>query len=51
MYGFAKNERDNIESRELQALKRLASELLALDAAAIDKLLADKEPKEICHEK
>ena len=51
VYGFAKNERDNIESRELQALKRLAAELLGMDAAAISKLLADDELKEICHEK
>ncbi|MDM8558135.1 type II toxin-antitoxin system RelE/ParE family toxin [Candidatus Parabeggiatoa sp. HSG14] len=28
MYGFAKNQRDNIEENELKALKRLAKELL-----------------------
>jgi hypothetical protein len=28
MYGFAKNERDNISSKELKALKRMAKELL-----------------------
>src|SRR5713101_7929729 len=31
VYGFAKNERDNIEEDELLALKKLASELLAYD--------------------
>lgn len=51
VYGFAKNERDNIENRELQALKKLASALLDMDATTIDKLLADEELKEICHEK
>ena len=48
MYGFAKNERDNIENQEMLALKRLAVVLLGMDANAIDKLLADKELKEIC---
>lgn len=48
VYGFAKNERDNIEHQEMLALKRLAAVLLDMDANAIDKLLADKELKEIC---
>ena len=48
VYGFAKNERDNIENREVLALKRLAAELLGMDANAISQLLADKELKEIC---
>lgn len=48
VYSFAKNERDNIAHQEMQALKRLAAVLLGMDANAIDKLLADKELKEIC---
>ena len=48
VYGFAKNDRDNIEDQELLALKRLAAVLLGMDAIAINKLLADKELKEIC---
>jgi hypothetical protein len=48
VYGFAKNERDNIENREVLALKRLAAKLLGMDANAINQLLADKELKEIC---
>ena len=48
VYGFAKNDRDNIENQELLALKRLAAVLLGMDANAINKLLADKELKEIC---
>ena len=48
VYGFAKNERDNIGSHEASALKRLATAMLGLDVNAIDKLLADTELKEIC---
>jgi hypothetical protein len=48
VYGFAKNERDNIENQELLALKRLAAVLLGMDAGEIYKLLAEKELKEIC---
>lgn len=48
VYGFAKNDRDNIEDQELLALKRLAAVLLDMDAIAINRLLADKELKEIC---
>ena len=48
VYGFAKNERDNIENQELLALKRLAAVLLGMDENAINKLLADTELKEIC---
>jgi hypothetical protein len=36
VYGFAKNERDNIEKDELVALKKLAAELLSYD----DKVIA-----------
>ncbi len=35
VYGFAKNERDNIEKDELVALKKLANELLEYDEKAI----------------
>lgn len=47
VYGFAKNDRDNIENQELLALKRLATVLPGMDAIAINKLLAAKELKEI----
>ena len=49
VYGFAKNDRDNIENQEMLALKRLAAVLLGKDANAIKQLLADKELKEICN--
>jgi hypothetical protein len=48
VYGFAKNDKDNIENQEMQALKKLAAVLLGMDVIAISKLLADKELKEIC---
>ena len=40
LYCFAKNQRDNITSRELAALKRLATELIGYSEAALDKALA-----------
>jgi hypothetical protein len=40
VYGFAKNEKDNIGKDELLALKILASELLAYDDKAIARVLA-----------
>lgn len=36
VYGFAKNERDNIDRRELRAFRFLAAEMLALDDKAIE---------------
>ncbi len=49
VYGFAKNDRDNIENQEMLALKRLAAVLLGMDENSIKQLLADKELKEICN--
>ncbi|MBW4620427.1 MAG: type II toxin-antitoxin system RelE/ParE family toxin [Cyanosarcina radialis HA8281-LM2] len=37
VYGFAKNERSNIDKDEEEALKKLASELLSLTLEAIEK--------------
>ena len=49
--GFAKNERDNITSKELSALRSYAQYLLILTEEAIDKAIEDKELKEvICDE-
>ena len=48
IYGFAKNDRDNIQQQELMALKRLATALLDMEIIAINKLISDKEIKEIC---
>ena len=37
VYGFAKNERSNIDKDEEEALKKLAAQLLSLTATALDK--------------
>ena len=40
VHGFAKNKRGNIRNDELVALRKLASELLAYDDAAITRVIA-----------
>ena len=39
VYGFAKNERDNIDDKELKALKQLAAIQLALNATQLEHAL------------
>jgi hypothetical protein len=52
LYGFAKNERDNIEARELDGLKNLAQVFLNLSDEEIGKALDANEMKELhCHDK
>ena len=51
VYGFEKNERATIDSRELAALQAIARALLGMDAKLLDKAVADGEILEICHEK
>lgn len=41
VYGYTKNERDNIDGRELQALRRLAVIYLSFDTGQLDKALTD----------
>jgi hypothetical protein len=40
VHGFAKNERDNIDDKELAAFKMLAARLLAYDEATLAKAIA-----------
>ena len=47
IYGFAKNERDNIAHQELRALKLLAKQLLTLSFEATRTALQHGELKEI----
>jgi hypothetical protein len=47
MYGFAKNERDNIENRELRAFKLLAKQYLAMSAEHIQRAIRAGQLKEI----
>jgi hypothetical protein len=47
IYGFAKNERANVNSKELRALKMLAKELMNYTAAALTKAMNAGELIEI----
>lgn len=47
IYGFAKNKRDNINPKELKALKLLAFELLQYDERQLRKLLKTGELQEV----
>ena len=51
MFGFATNERDNIDGDELKLIKRLAATLLSLNESAMRKALAAGELLEIKHGK
>ncbi len=50
VHGFAKNVSDNINERELKALRLLAGDLLALDAAQCSALAAEGSLEEICYD-
>jgi hypothetical protein len=47
LYGFAKNERDNIDDRELNDLKTLARHFLAFSDSQIATALAQAELREV----
>ncbi|MDR2001095.1 MAG: type II toxin-antitoxin system RelE/ParE family toxin [Zoogloeaceae bacterium] len=48
IFGFEKNERDNISSAELRELKNYADDLLARTSQQLDKAVADGMLEEIC---
>jgi hypothetical protein len=50
VFGFEKNERDNINSQELELLQRYAKALLACDDATINLLIERSDLGEIRHE-
>ena len=50
VFGFEKNERDNIEPDELAALKRLATDLLKLADNHLDTAIRAGALTEICHD-
>jgi hypothetical protein len=50
VYGYAKNERENIDDRELNALKELAANLLGYTEAQLLKAIGTGELKEIQQE-
>lgn len=49
MFGFAKNDRDNIDDEELRLMKRMAATLLGMTTAKLRDTLADGELMEIRH--
>jgi hypothetical protein len=48
LFGFEKNERDNITARELQALQAIAADLLKLAASDLDAQVDTGALQEIC---
>jgi hypothetical protein len=49
VFGFAKNELENISNNTLKALKREAASLLSYSDEQLDFFVASKEGEEICH--
>jgi hypothetical protein len=49
VYGFEKSDRGNIGVDELETLRDLARNLLALDAAGMERAVAEERLKEIDH--
>ena len=47
MYGFAKNERENIDEDELVTLREIAAEWLEMDSALLKQALAEGRAEEI----
>lgn len=47
MFGFAKNERDNVDDGELRLMKRLASAFLEMDDRMVKQALTSGEIVEI----
>lgn len=50
VYGFAKNERENIEPDELEDLGSIAADLLAADVLAITVMVANGELQEVSYD-
>lgn len=51
MFGFAKNERDNIDEKELKMIKSLAAVFLSMDEQMVKRAIAAGELVEIRHGK
>jgi hypothetical protein len=50
VFGFEKNERPNVTAKELEALQKIAADLLRLTPADLDVLVESGELQEICDE-
>lgn len=51
VFGFAKNERENISAKELEALRMLAEDLLKLSSTALDIDIENGVLQEICNDR
>jgi len=51
VFGFQKNDRDNISDNELEALQELAQELLAATAEQLEEAVLKGALLEICHDR
>ena len=49
VFGFEKNERESINVRELEALKKLAKDYLSFTAKALSDAVVENLFEEICH--
>lgn len=50
VYGFEKNERANIGTKELEVLRDIATDLLRLGSSQLDAQVASGALQEICHD-
>ena len=50
MFGFEKNERDNINSTELKALQTIASDLLDFSATELESEIKNNTLQDICYD-
>jgi hypothetical protein len=51
IFGFQKNERDNIDDKTLEAVQTIAADLFKLSGRDLDVLVSNESLKEICHGK
>lgn len=50
VFGFEKNEKDNVSTAELEALQRVAADLLKLNINELAEHVSSAALKEICHD-
>jgi len=50
VFGFEKNERTNISTKEVEAMQRIAADLLGLGSSELDAHVASEALREICHD-
>ena len=50
VFGFEKNDRANVSTKELEALQAIATDLLKLSSTELDAHVENEALKEICHD-